>query len=104
MSGKYDDPEFGVDPQDEDDYRHSANSDRQIWKPISEAPTDGRLFWGYLHESGIRLLQRVSPEESAEELGGDPGEYLPVWAEVSDHSEQWEPELWASTDDIPLPD
>jgi len=37
----------------------------QEWQTMDMAPKDGTPIWAYLYDSGIRLVQWVSAEESA---------------------------------------
>lgn len=75
------------------------------WLPISEAPRDGTPVWGFLHETGIRLLRWMSPEEcAAYEDSADVEDYDGAWIEVVDADEDWSPEVWAPLDAIPLPE
>lgn len=74
------------------------------WQPIETAPTDGRAFWGFLYETGIRLLFWMSPEQCAYYEGcDDPDEYDGCWCEVSDLDKEWSPDWWLPADAIPLP-
>lgn len=75
--------------------------EQEGWRSMETAPKDGTTVWAFLNNSGIRLVHWVSPEKSAEELGGDPEEYAGVWAEIGDHSEQWEPDLWLPKNALP---
>lgn len=75
-----------------------------FWRPISQAPFDGTPVWGFLHETGIRLLRWMSPAECAAYEGNtDVDEYDGCWVEATDADEEWSPALWAPLDAIPLP-
>ena len=76
-----------------------------VWRPIASAPFDGTPIWGFLYETGIRLLRWVSPEECAEYEGSyDVEEYDGCWVEVADFDEEWSPEFWMPLDALPLPE
>lgn len=73
------------------------------WQPIETAPKDGTVIWGYLYHSGIRKLAWVSPEESAYLYGGSPDEYVGIWVDQMDSSEDWAPRHWLPLEAIPEP-
>ena len=62
-----------------------------IWQTMDTAPKDSRLIWGFLYDSGIRLLRW-----SGEIEGGE-------WVEAAEPTDDWSPSFWAPFDAIPLP-
>lgn len=72
------------------------------WQPIATNPKDGKPFWAYLHQTGIRKLRWSSAEE-ASGLNGDPGDYDGAFCEVDDIMETWEPDWWLPLEAIPDP-
>lgn len=74
------------------------------WRKIEEfgTPKDGDQIWGYLFDTGIRLLEWQSAESAASEFGGSPEHYEGEWCVPDDHVESWKPQWWIPVDAIPL--
>jgi hypothetical protein len=74
-----------------------------MWRGIESAPRDGSPIWAWLNETGILLMRWATPQECADEEGGEPDEYEGCWVEVVDFDNDWQPRHWAPLDAIPLP-
>lgn len=61
------------------------------WQRMDTAPRDGRLIWGFLYDSGVRLLRWSGEAEFGE------------WVEAAEPTDDWSPTFWAPFDAITLP-
>lgn len=73
------------------------------WQPRETRPTDGTPFWAWLYDSGIHKVRHWSPSQLAEEFGGKPENYDPLFLRVADTDDEFDPDFWAPLDAIPDP-
>jgi hypothetical protein len=74
------------------------------WQPGNTAPKDGSPFWGWLSDSGIRLMEyRTAAENAAQDDSADVDRYQAAFVEVSDPTEAWEPRFWLPYSAITTP-
>jgi len=60
------------------------------WQPIETAPK-GKLIWGWLYDTGIKLLQWSEEYECGS------------WVEANDHDQDWMPTFWLPHEAITVP-
>ena len=73
------------------------------WQPRETRPTDGSPFWAWLYDSGIKKIRYWTPEQLAEEFGGIPPHYDPLFLCVQNTDDEYDPQFWCPLSEIPEP-